>query len=266
VYRAAVEATERFTELVGRVDDEIPLDEAALLIAAHDHRLDVAAELGALDELAMTIAPGGSGPPDADVVAARLFRDLGYAGNTVDYGDPRNSYLDEVRVRRLGIPITLSVLMIEVGRRVGVHAEGVGMPGHFLVAGDPGVFYDPFNAGARLDADGCRAQFAATHGNAAFRPEFLAPVARTAILSRMLANLVHTFVQRDPPSAVWAVRLRLRVPGLPPAERVQAAGLLGTLGQFAEAAAALDRVAAEADGDLARRAERDAALLRSRAN
>jgi len=266
VYRAAVEATERFTELVGRVDDEIPLDEAALLIAAHDHPLDVAAELGALDDLATTIAAGGSGPPDADVVAARLFRDLGYAGNTVDYGDPHNSYLDEVRVRRLGIPITLSVLMIEIGRRVGVHADGVGMPGHFLVSGDPGVFYAPFNAGARLDADGCRAQFTATHGDAAFRPEFLAPVAKAAILSRMLANLVNTFVQRDPGSAVWAIRLRLRVPGLHPAERMQAAGLLGTLGRFAEAAAALDTIAAEADGDLARRAERDAALLRSRAN
>ncbi len=257
-----MEATERFTELVRRPVGEIPLDEAALLIAAHDHAVAVAAELGALDELAATLPPH----PDAAAVATRLFGELGYAGNTVDYGDPRNSYLDEVRRRRLGIPITLSVLMLEVGRRVGVALTGIGMPGHFLVGAGPGQFFDPFSGGTELDADGCRALFVATRGDVPFRPGYLDPVPAPAILSRMLANLVQTFVQRDPQSAVWALRLRLRVPGLHPAERRQAAGLLGTLGRFAEAATVLDEIAAESDGDLARRAERDAAVLRSRAN
>ena len=257
-----MQATERFTELVRRPDAEIPLDEAALLIAAHDHPVDVDAERAGLDDLAANLGPD----PDAAAVASLLFGDLGFAGNTVDYADPRNSYLDMVRERRLGIPITLSVLMLEVGRRAGLELSGVGMPGHFLVGAGPGVFYDPFHGGARLDADGCREQFVATRGDAPFRPEYLEPVTTAAIVSRMLANLVHTFVQRDPSSAVWALRLRLRVPGLPALERRQAAGLLGTLGQFAEAAAVLDLVAAESDGEDARRAERDAATLRSRAN
>jgi regulator of sirC expression with transglutaminase-like and TPR domain len=257
-----VQATERFAELVTRPDAEIPLDEAALLIAAHDHPVEVGAELRALDALAAEL------PPDARAatVARHLFRDLGYAGNTVDYGDPCNSYLDEVRTRRLGIPITLSVLMIEVARRVDVELRGVGMPGHFLVGAGAGVFYDPFHGGAELDPDACRPRFAATQGDAPFRPEYLAPVPTTAILSRMLANLVNSFVQRDPPSAVWAVRLRLLIPGLAVAERRHAATVLGSLGQFAEGAAILDGLAAESAGADARRAEREAAALRARAN
>jgi regulator of sirC expression with transglutaminase-like and TPR domain len=259
---AAVQPTERFAELVEGPDDQIPLDEAALLIAAHDHPVDVPAELSALDELAAQL-PADAG---ADAVAAFLFRDLGYAGNTVDYGDPRNSFLDEVRLRRLGIPITLSVLMIEIARRIGVELHGVGMPGHFLVGAGPGVFYDPFHAGARLDSEGCRDLLATARADIAFRAEYLAPVPTTAILSRMLANLVNTYLQRDPQSAVWAVQLRLRVPGLPAAERRHAAAVLGSLGRFAEGAAVLDELAAGADGADARRAEREAAALRARAN
>ena len=128
MYRRRVEVTERFTDLMRRPEPAIPLDEVALLIAAHDHPVDLDAELGALDDLAASVAS-----PDPAMVAERLFVDLGYAGNSADYGDPRNSYLDEVRARRLGIPITLSVLMLEVARRRGVELAGVGMPGHFLV-------------------------------------------------------------------------------------------------------------------------------------
>jgi regulator of sirC expression with transglutaminase-like and TPR domain len=257
-----VQPTERFTELVARPDAEIPLDETALLIAAHDHPVDVPAELGELDALAAQV-PADAG---ADGVAAHLFRELGYAGNTVDYGDPRNSFLDEVRARRLGIPITLSVVMIEVARRIGVELHGVGMPGHFLVGAGAGVFYDPFHAGARLDADGCRDLLASARADIPFRPEYLAAVPTTAIVSRMLANLVNTYLQREPQSAVWAVQLRLLVPGLPRAERRHAAAVLGSLGRFAEGATVLDGLAAEADGADARRAEREAAALRARAN
>jgi regulator of sirC expression with transglutaminase-like and TPR domain len=259
---AAVQPTERFTELVSRPDAEIPLDEAALLIAAHDHPVTVDAELDALDALGSGLPPGA----DARAIAGYLFRDLGFAGNSVDYGDPRNSCLDEVRVRRLGIPITLSVLMIEVARRAGVELRGVGMPGHFLVGEGAGVFYDPFHGGVELDADACRARFVATQGDAPFRPEYLAPVPTTAILSRMLANLVNSFLQRDPTSAIWAVQLRLLIPGLAAGERRHAATVLGSLGRFAEGAAVLDGLAAESDGADARRAEREAAALRARAN
>ena len=85
-----------------------------------------------------------------------MFVTEGFNGNTTDYGDPRNSYLDDVLDRRLGIPITLSVVMIETARRCGLPAHGVGMPGHFLVGGGAGEWFDPFHQGARLDLAGAR--------------------------------------------------------------------------------------------------------------
>ena len=104
-----MDPTVRFAELVQRPDAEIPLDEALFLIAAHDHDVDPVAERA---------------PSDPDALARHLFVDEQYAGNDVDYTDPRNSYLDVVLDRRLGIPITLSILMIEVGRRSGATLAG----------------------------------------------------------------------------------------------------------------------------------------------
>jgi len=142
----------RFADLVALPDDEIPLDEAALLIAAQARpELDVGAELGRLDELA-----GGCGEATLDGLAQHLFTDLGFHGNTEHYQDPDNSYLDQVLERRVGIPIALSVVTMEVGRRLGVALDGVGMPGHFLVRhrADPATFLDPFDHGRRLDDQG----------------------------------------------------------------------------------------------------------------
>ncbi len=256
----SMDPTERFTELVRRAEREVPLDEATLLIAAHHHDVDIPEQLHRLDDIA-------SGAPHApDALATYLFVERGFIGNTVDYGDPRNSFLDEVLDRRLGLPITLSVLMLEVGRRVGLDLDGVGMPGHFLVGAAAGVFFDPFHGGERLDEGGCRDRFESTQGDAAFVPAFLEPVGSHAILGRILANLVRSFVTRDPANAVWAVRLRLRVPGVSVAERRQAAALLGTLGQFEEAAEALAAIAEQLDGATASRVERDAAAYRARAN
>jgi regulator of sirC expression with transglutaminase-like and TPR domain len=261
---SAVDATERFTELVRRQPDEVPLDEAALLIAAHAHpHLEIAGALAELDSLAETVR-GDS----ADDVAVGLFGEGGLAGNTVDYGDPRNSYLDDVLARRLGIPITLSVVMIEVGRRLGVRVYGVGMPGHFLVqaAGEPDAWFDPFHGGRRLDLDGCRDLYEQVQTEPPFTPGLLRAVDTPTILNRMLANLQHTFMRRDPASLAWAARLRLRIPGLISGERRQLAALLGGVGRFLEAAAELDAVAAELGGDEAEGVERDAVALRSRAN
>ncbi|HEX6310283.1 MAG TPA: transglutaminase family protein [Acidimicrobiia bacterium] len=260
-----MEATARFVDLLRRPDAEIPLDEAAALIAAHAHPgLDVAVLLRRLDDLA-----GESGADDAEAVARFLFAERGFAGNTVDYGDPRNSYLDDVLERRLGIPISLSVLMMEVGRRRGITIHGVGMPGHFLVspadAGD--VWFDPFHGGRRLDLAGCRARFHELQGaDAEFRPEFLAPTAARAVLARMLANLQHTLLRRDPASVAWVLRLRLRIPGTPPSERAALAALLGTVGRFTEAADELDALGGEASAADAERIERQAAALRARGN
>jgi regulator of sirC expression with transglutaminase-like and TPR domain len=262
-----MDATERFTDVVRRAERDVPLDEAAFLIAAHDHALDVVAQLARLDDLA------ADAPASADALATFLFVERGFVGNSVDYGEPANSFLDAVLDRRLGLPITLSVLMLEVGRRRGLELGGVGMPGHFLVRAGSSALFDPFHGGERLDEDACRERFVATQGDKPFLPEYLDPIGSHAILARMLANLVRTFVARDPASAVWALRLRLRVPGVSAAERREAAALLGSLGQFEEAAEELDAIAEELDaiaeqldGDAANRVERDAAAYRARAN
>jgi regulator of sirC expression with transglutaminase-like and TPR domain len=260
-----VDATARFTELLARPDPEIPLDEAAALVAAHAHpALDIRAVLGALDELA-----AGTSATDTSGLVEYLFGERGFAGNTVDYGDPRNSYLDDVIERRLGIPISLSVVMMEVGRRLEVPVLGVGMPGHFLVraAGSDGVWFDPFDRGRRLDAAGCRARFHELQGpEAEFKPEYLAPTSTAALVARMLANLQNTLLHRDPAAVAWVLRLRLRIPTTPPRERAALAQLLGTLGHFTEAADELDALGPEVTGDDADAIGRQAAALRARGN
>ena len=256
-------AMAHFADLVARPDDEIPLDEAALLIAAQARpELDVGAELGRLDELA-----GGCPEATFDGLSGYLFAELGFRGNTEHYQDPDNSYLDQVLRRRVGIPITLSVLTIEVGRRLGVALDGIGMPGHFLVRhrADPATFLDPFGHGRRLDADGCRAIFTAL-GGTAWDEAYLAPVGARAILTRMLLNLQGLFLPGNLRSAAWVLQLRLTVPGLPVAERLGLARALGSLGLFAAAAAELDRVAAELPDEEAVTVRAESRALRARAN
>jgi regulator of sirC expression with transglutaminase-like and TPR domain len=167
----------------------VPLDEAALLIALGTKAdgVDVDAALAELDAIAAQ-AP----EPTLDGLRALLFRDLGFGGNGEDYYDPANSWLDEVIARRVGLPITLAVLMMEVGRRMGVPMWGVSMPGHFLVRDkvDPDVFVDPFARGRVLDREGCVARFHSVQGpGSVFDDSFLEPVGKRAILVRMLANL-----------------------------------------------------------------------------
>ena len=257
-----MDVTDRFAELLARPEPEIALDEAALLIAAHAHPgLDIDARLAQLDTLAVRAAGVSTGE-----LATLLFVTEGFAGNASDYGDPRNSFLDDVLDRHLGIPITLSVVMMEVGRRCGLQLHGVGMPGHFLVGGSAGEWFDPFHAGARLDLAACAELFAQTHAGTPFRPQFLMPVGARAIVERMLTNLQHTLLQRDPRAVVWVTRLRLRIPGISLSQRGDLAGLLGRLGQFAEAARELDVLARSLPGDGGEQAAAAAARLRARAN
>ncbi|HYH49472.1 MAG TPA: transglutaminase-like domain-containing protein [Acidimicrobiia bacterium] len=259
----AEEPLARFAALVARPDDEIPLDEAALLIAASARPgLDVAAELRRLDDLA-----GGCKEPTIDGLTHHLFDDLGFRGNSEHYQDPDNSYLDQVVSRRLGIPISLSVLTIEVGRRLGVALDGIGMPGHFLVGvrDDPAVFLDPFAGGRRLDTAGCRAVFSSL-GGTDWQESFLAPVGARAILNRMLLNLQGLFLPADLRSAAWVLELRLTVPGLTVADRLGLARALGSLGRFGAAAAELDRVATELPADEAAALAAEAKGLRARSN
>ena len=193
---------ERFAEAVQREDDRIELDVAALLIGEWDREdpFDVDAYRRRLDEIAeraavaITAAGAAASPwPAARALAATLFAELGFRGNTSDYYDPRNSYLGDVLDRRLGIPITLSVLFLEIARRVGVPASGVGFPGHFLVRVDGGpapLIIDAFARGAELGRPELAALLARTSGpDASLADGMLDVVSKRAILSRMLANL-----------------------------------------------------------------------------
>ncbi|HWN13521.1 MAG TPA: transglutaminase-like domain-containing protein, partial [Candidatus Dormibacteraeota bacterium] len=143
-----------FTAAVTRADADIPLARAALLIAAAEQpALDVDKELARLDDLAEAAAPRGGQDELRRLHRLRefLFEEQGFAGDRGDYFDPRNSYLNHVLDRRLGIPITLSLVLIEVGRRLGLDMEGVGLPGHFITGiriGGEHVLLDPFNRGA----------------------------------------------------------------------------------------------------------------------
>ncbi|MGZ6912734.1 MAG: SirB1 family protein [Acidimicrobiia bacterium] len=244
------EAIAAFVQLVGPVDAEPPLDEAAMLIAAVGTGADVEAGLIRLDELAADARPVVA---DGSTLAHHLFVTRGFAGNTLDYGDPRNSFLPDVVDRRLGIPITLSVLMIEVGRRLGIGLHGVGMPGHFLVGSDADVdaYFDPFHAGQSLDRDGAAELFHRLHGaESRFEDEFLAPTRPRAILLRMLANLRQSYVARRSAAARWVVQLQLAFGELPMGERSRAADVLASVGAFTVAAPVLDELvehAAEAD-------------------
>ncbi len=206
-------AADDFEAVVHRPEDEVRLDEAWALITVHA-RPDVepAALLTRLDALAADLDV-----PTLDGLVAHLFADLGFRGATEDYYDPANSYLDCVLERRRGIPITLSVLAMEVGRRIGVPVAGVGMPGHFLLRDrvDPTVFVDPFAGGTLLDEGGCRRLFQRLHGpDAQLAAAWLEPVGPHAIVARLLANLVRTFAERrDQRNLLWALNLRARLPG-----------------------------------------------------
>jgi regulator of sirC expression with transglutaminase-like and TPR domain len=207
-------------------DAAVPLDEAALLIAAcAKPGLDVAEGLARLDDLA-----AGVRAPTLDGLVDHLFHRLGFTGDDDDYYDPRNSFLDDVMERRRGLPITLSLLTMEVGRRIGVPLWGVGMPGHFLMRDkvDPRVFVDPFHGGQQLDERGCRRLYLAMRGpEAAWDASFLDPVERRSMVARMLANLKGVYAQvGDEDALAWVLRLRLAIPGMPDDEHLELARLL----------------------------------------
>jgi regulator of sirC expression with transglutaminase-like and TPR domain len=234
---------DEWRELLTRPEAEVPLDRAALLIAAQgEPDLDVAAQLARLDDLAAQI-----GPTDTEGVCRLVFETLGVQGDSTTYDDPKNSYLDQVLDRRLGIPISLSVLLIEVGRRCGVPLEGVGMPGHFLVRdpGDPDQLIDAFSGGRRLGPAACARLLATVVGaDVTLQAGLLAPVGTRAIVARMLANLDLSFRRREDREGVrWATRLRAAIPGLPAAEQLAMAENLAGFGCHREAASLFEEVA-----------------------
>jgi len=208
--------------------DDGDLPRGALVIARIEHpHLDPApslARLTRLGALAMVrLERLGRTAGAYEQIAALnqlLFEDEGFHPNEDDYEDPRNSMLNDVLERRTGIPITLSLVFMEVARRCGVHAEGVNFPGHFLVKGRSNRFdteephdiiIDPFNRGAVLTDAQCRELLRRVAGDeAVFDRRMLAPVGRRGILVRMLNNVKRLYVgMRSFPQARDAVDLLL---------------------------------------------------------
>ena len=182
-------------------DDELPLLDTALLIARDEYPdLDPAGYTAQVDTYAEALRPQLEGdvdlPARLTAINRYLFDELGFAGNNNQYDDPRNSYLNEVVDRKLGIPISLAVIQIEVTRRLGMPLDGVSFPGHFLVRlpVDDGILVlDPFNKGRPVSADELRERASPHLGGQAPDDrqlmQILAPATHRAILMRMLRNL-----------------------------------------------------------------------------
>ncbi len=202
-------ARERFTQLVSGPEEELDLAEAALLIAQEEHpELDVAAYLRRLDGLAAAVrARLPEAPEPTDIIHSlniQLFGEEGLAGNESEYYDPRNSFLNEVLDPKRGIPITLSVIYLEVGRRLGLPLAGVGFPRHFLVkysGADGELVLDPFAGGVILSREELAQKLRRMYGDAnpflAQIPQLLAPASKKEILLRMLHNLKGIYLQQN---------------------------------------------------------------------
>ncbi len=188
-----------FAHVVDRDDEDIELDVAALLVAEWEYeRLEVAHYVDQLDRFSESVEKilrdlGNVRFGPVRAINRVLFRELGFRGNQDDYYDPRNSFLNEVIDRRTGIPISLSILYMEVARRVDIPIEGVAFPGHFLVRydeDDDSLIIDPFRMGLTMDRDDLQSLLRRVEGQeATLSPEHLQPVSKKSLLMRLLTNL-----------------------------------------------------------------------------
>ncbi len=190
-----------FWELGSRPDGAFDLEDAAVLVARIEYPDLDADEIDLqLEELADGLRPliprsEVSGREKVEILSEYLFDELGFTGNTRDYYDPDNTYINKVIERRLGIPVSLSVVTILVGRRVGMPLYGVGLPKHFLVKYQDAreeVFFDPFNGGQILTRKDCT-QLLSNEGyfvREGFVSEYLAISSARDITIRMLRNLL----------------------------------------------------------------------------
>lgn len=199
---------ERFARLMGRGDKRIDLSEAALLIACNVYPdLDVEAYLARMEDLAARLSSQLTGRESVAerIVALNvfLFEDEGFKPNVEDYYDPRNSFLNEVLDRRLGIPISLSLLYMEVGCRIGLQLDGVCFPGHFLVkcALEQGlVVLDPYSRGASLTLAQLQERLSDLQRGPVGRgsvANHLQTAHRREIVARMLRNLKSIYIERE---------------------------------------------------------------------
>lgn len=249
---------------MNRPEDQIDLGRAALAIAAGDHPdLEPEVWLTRMEDYAF-------GVDDLESLRRRLFKELGFDGERDNYYEPESSFLDVAIQRRCSIPITLSVLTMEVGRRAGIKLEGIGMPGHFLVRSPlTGDYIDPFFNGELLDEEGVEARFRQVSGVPAavkFVPGMRPISGRQEILARMLNNLKAIYRARsDGRSLEWVLRMRLALPIIPKEEVADLGVALALQGRVSEGAAEVMAVAEE-HPELAEQLKAAARSLRSSLN
>jgi regulator of sirC expression with transglutaminase-like and TPR domain len=203
-YKVSARSRKTFQQLVTLPDAGIPLAETALMIACEEYpQLELSPYLDFLDRIAETVRQK-QGPSDSPLetigkINGVLFDTYEFRGNSDDYYDPRNSFFNDVLDRRVGIPITLSTVYIEVGRRLNFPIAGVGMPGHFLVKyldRKEEHFIDPYNRGQVLTRDDCRNRMVERYGDSLqFNDRHLARSTNRQIVWRMLNNLKDIYVK-----------------------------------------------------------------------
>jgi regulator of sirC expression with transglutaminase-like and TPR domain len=196
----------RFAALVERGEGRLDLAEAALVVAQEEYPLlDPAPYLARLGELGgrvrRTLGQRHDAAAGIQALNLVLFKEEGFRGNEEDYYDPRNSFLNEVLDRRTGIPITLSLIYMEVARRAGLPVAGVGLPGHFIVSylsPNKVTWIDPFDKGETLTEADCEKIVRRIYGGKVpFRRETLRPVPGFALLTRLLSNLKNIYIESN---------------------------------------------------------------------
>ncbi len=220
-------ARRAFETLLSGEDAALDLTMGALLIAAEEYPdLNIAHYLTQLDLFAQKVSEesglsatnfqqSSSLPPNSDplqiihAINKVLFEHEHFHGNHADYYDPCNSFLNDVLERRKGIPITLSLIYMEVGKRLGLQIVGIGLPFHFIVRCDlpsGSIYIDPFERGRILSEQDCRDRIKRLfRGKIPFNPLWLEPVSNRQLLTRMLANLKNIYIRNgDYPRALSA--------------------------------------------------------------
>jgi regulator of sirC expression with transglutaminase-like and TPR domain len=197
----------RFRELIERPEEQIDLAEAALLIAKSANQdLDIGRYLAKIDQLAGTLSASLSkSSTDSERILALnrfLFEQQGFKPNVEEYYDLRNSFLNDVLDRKVGIPISLSIVYMEVGRRIGLELHGVSFPGHFLIKcrlNQGTVILDPFGGGASLSLHDLQQRLREARGgevSPAIVAAMLVSASKKEILARMLRNLKAIYLER----------------------------------------------------------------------
>jgi regulator of sirC expression with transglutaminase-like and TPR domain len=221
-----IKARQLFSEIAAKDEETFPLDRAALALALEEYAgLDIAEYLRRLDTLAAraeVLVGLDRTPVDyIESINEILFVQEGLRGNSENYYDPCNSHLNQVLDRRLGIPVSLSLIYIEVARRMGFPVQGIGFPGHFLakhVSNGRDIIIDPFNMGKILTENDCQELLDKIHGGkVAMSASLLQPMEKRTIITRMLYNLKGIYTQKEQYNHALSVidKILLLNPGIP---------------------------------------------------